>query len=180
MEPAYYVLVEVTPAYHSNISDYDHTTTPPDTDGNDVAQGPDDNIPVILAPGESDEDNDFVDGRPGMICGWVKDDFNQPLSGVEIRLYLDVNNNDSLDVADVLTATTFTDGDTGDYCFEGITPGEYVISEIQPINYNSVSDYDHTTTAPDTDGQPSGNDPDNEISCKTPLSGQSVDRSLMM
>jgi protocatechuate 3,4-dioxygenase beta subunit len=163
VEPGHYVLVEAQPANHSSISDYDHTTTPPDTDGNDLAQGPDNNIPVVLMPGEIDADNNFIDGTPGMICGWVKNDSNQPLSGVEIKLYIDINNNDSLDIADVYVTSTYTDGDTGDYCFEDVTPGEYVLFEVQPANYNSVSDYDHTTNAPDTDGAPSGNDPDNEI-----------------
>ena len=87
-----------------------------------------------------------------------------------MQLYRDINNNDSLDIADVLTATTYTDGDTGDYCFEDVTPGEYVVFEIQPLSYSSVSDYDHSTTAPDTDGYASGNDPDNEIACTlTPI-----------
>ena len=36
-----------------------------------------------------------------------------PISNVEIRLYLDVNNNDSLDAGDILVATTYTDGDSG-------------------------------------------------------------------
>ncbi len=165
VEAGFYVLVETSPMFHSAISDYDHTTTAPDLDGDDSGQGPDDNIPVRLTAGESDEDNNFVDGRPGIICGSVKNDLRQPLSSVELRLYRDVNNNDSFDIADVLMATTYTDGDTGDYCFEDVTPGEYVVFEVQPISYSSVSDYDHTTVAPDTDGYASGNDPDNEIPC---------------
>ena len=51
VEPGFYVVVEDNPFYHSNISDYDHTTTPPDTDGNDSAQGPDDNIPGKITSG---------------------------------------------------------------------------------------------------------------------------------
>ncbi|MEO5905356.1 MAG: SdrD B-like domain-containing protein [Saprospiraceae bacterium] len=161
--PTYYVVVETNPASYSNISDYDHTTAPPDTDGNDFAQGPDNNIPVRVMPAENDEDNNFVDGRPGQICGTVWDDLNQPLSNIEIRLYLDVNNNDAVDAGDIQVSITFTDGDSGTYCFEDIAPGEYVVSEIQPANYNSVSDYDHTTTSPDTDGDDSAQGPDNEI-----------------
>jgi len=149
--------------YHNSISDYDHTTTTPDTDGDDSAQGPDNNIPVRLLPGEADNDNNFIDGRPGIICGIVLDDIGQPISNVEMILYLDVNNNDSLDAADTPVATVFTDGDSGIYCFEDVTPGEYVVFEVQPANYNSVSDYDHSTGASDPDGTPSANDPDNEI-----------------
>ena len=59
-----------------------------------------------VLPAEADEDNNFVDGRPGAICGSVYDDTGQPLSNVEIRLYLDVNNNDSFDAGDALVATT--------------------------------------------------------------------------
>jgi len=163
VEPDHYVVVEINPPLYSDVSDYDHTTAPPDTDGDDTAQGPDGNIPVNLTPGENDNDNDFVDGRPGNICGNVSTDTGLPISSVEIRLYLDVNNNDSLDVADVLIQTTYTDGDTGDYCFEDITPGEYVVYEIQPLHFTSVSDYDHTTGAFDPDGLASANDPDDEI-----------------
>jgi protocatechuate 3,4-dioxygenase beta subunit len=163
VEPGYYVVIETTPLFHSSISDYDHTTAPPDLDGNDSGQGPDDDIPVLLMPGEADADNNFVDGRPGDICGTVSDDTGLPISSVEIQLYHDLNNNDSLDVADTLVATTFTDGDTGDYCFENVMPGEYVVFEVQPLNYYSVSDYDHSTNAPDTDGYASGDDPDDEI-----------------
>ncbi len=35
--------------------------------------------------------------------------------------------------------------------------------EVQPANYNSVSDYDHTTGVSDPDGFASADDPDNEI-----------------
>ncbi|MEO5907257.1 MAG: SdrD B-like domain-containing protein, partial [Saprospiraceae bacterium] len=126
LEPAFYVVVETNPISYSNVSDYDYTVSSTDLDGDDSAQGPDNNIPVRVAPGEADNENNFIDGRPGSICGTVHDLAGQPLSNVQIKLYLDVNNNDSLDAADVLVATTFTDGDSGNYCFEDITPAEYV------------------------------------------------------
>jgi hypothetical protein len=88
-----------------------------------TAEGVDNNIPVILTPGESDDDNNFVDGRPGSICGNVSEDTGSPISSVELQLYIDVNNNDSLDVADVYVISVYTDGDTGNYCFEDVTPG---------------------------------------------------------
>jgi hypothetical protein len=47
-----------------------------------------------MMPGEVDADNNFTDGRPGSICGNVSDDTGLPISNVEIRLYIDVNNND--------------------------------------------------------------------------------------
>ncbi len=163
VEPGNYVVVETTPLYYNDISDFDTSTGSFDLDGNDAGQGADNDIPVRILPGEADADNDFVDGRPGMICGSVKEDTGQPIFNVEIRLYIDVNNNDSLDVADTQVAVTFTDSNNGNYCFENITPGEYVISEIQPANYYNVSDYDISTGAFDSDGIASADDPDNEI-----------------
>ena len=82
----------------------------------------------------------------------------------KLELYLDINNNDSLDVGDTYVANTFTDGDTGNYCFDDITPAEYVVFEIQPNNYNSVSDFDMNPPVPLTRMvRLVLNDPDNEI-----------------
>ena len=163
VEPGFYVIIETTPMFYSNISDYDHSITSEDMDGDDSADGPDLDIPVLLLPAEEDADNDFVNGRPGTICGYVRDDTGLPLAGVELNLYLDVNNNDSLDVADIEVATTYTDGDSGAYCFEDLPPDEYIVFEVQPANYNSVSDYDESIDGSDMDGAASADDPDNEI-----------------
>ena len=163
VEPDDYVVTQINLPLHADVSDYDHTTSAADPDGNDTAQGPDGNIPVHVAPGEADDDNDFIDGRPGTICGTVSNDMNQPLSNVEILLFHDINNNDSIDGGDVHVATQFTDGDSGDYCFEDVMPGEYIVVEIQPAYHTSVSDYDHSTGAFDNDGYPGANDPDDQI-----------------
>jgi len=163
VEQGYYVVVETSPLYYLDISDYDHSTTPPDTDGDDSGQGADNDVPVILTPGESDSDNNFINGRPGMICGNVHDNLGQPISSVLLSLYRDVNNNDMYDAGDILIGTVFSDGDTGNYCFEDITPGEYVVVETQPVNFNSVSDYDYTTSASDPDGNDQADGADNEI-----------------
>mgnify|MGYP003379533791 CR=1 FL=1 len=80
------MIVEISPFYYSDISDYDHTTTSPDTDGDDTAQGPDNNIPVFLMPAEADADNIFVNGRPGTICGNVSDDTG-PVSYTHLRAH---------------------------------------------------------------------------------------------
>ncbi len=40
------LVTEINPALYSDVSDYDHTISPTDIDGDDSAQGPDDNIPV--------------------------------------------------------------------------------------------------------------------------------------
>jgi protocatechuate 3,4-dioxygenase beta subunit len=158
--PGHYVVVEISPLYYSSISDYDHTTTPPDTDGDDSAQGPDDDIPVIMTPGELDLSNDFVDGRPGTICGFVHNDLGNPMSGMQIQLYRDLNGNGNMDAGEPMIAVVYTDGDTGGYCFEDVVPGNYVINEIQIPTYGNLSDVDET---PDPDGDDSVQGPDNNI-----------------
>ena len=57
------------------MTDYDHSTAAPDTDGNDSVDGPDDEIPVTVVPAELDNDNDFVeDAFTGSISGHIEDD----------------------------------------------------------------------------------------------------------
>lgn len=58
IEPCTYVIEEVQPLYHSDLFDYDLS---PDPDGNDSIDGPDNEIPVFLAPCEIDSSNNFVD-----------------------------------------------------------------------------------------------------------------------
>ena len=60
-------MVESSPLYYLDMSDYDQSTPITDTDGDDSVQGPDNDVPVILLPGETDSDNNFVNGRPGVI-----------------------------------------------------------------------------------------------------------------
>ena len=59
----------------------------------------------------------------GNICGNVHEIIGQPLSNVESKLYIDVNDNDMFDAGDILVETTYTDGDSGNYCFEDIPAG---------------------------------------------------------
>jgi hypothetical protein len=80
-------------------------------------------FPVLLTPGETDADNNFIDSRPGVVCGNVSDDTGLYISSVEIRLYIDGNANGTYDVGEILYAFTYTDGDTGDYTFEDVPPG---------------------------------------------------------
>jgi protocatechuate 3,4-dioxygenase beta subunit len=153
-----YILIEIQPIGYNSISDYDHT---PDPDGDDSAEGADNNIPVTLTASEDDADNNFINGRPGFICGNVSDDQGNPLSNVNLLLVEDMNG-DGFPDGDTV-ATTMTDGDLGNYCFLIVTPGTYVVVEQQPMNYGSVDDYDRSTTAPDTDGDDSGLGPNDYI-----------------
>src|SRR5688500_1643645 len=158
--PGNYVVVEVQPLYFSSISDYDTTTVTPDLDGNDSASGPDNDIPVTITPGESDTDNNFKDGRPGIICGSVVNDLGAPLSNVRVELYEDENGNGQMDPEDNMLAFLYSDGDTGNYCFEDIVPGVYIVNEVHPPDYGNLSDMDET---PDPDGDDSAEGPDDNI-----------------
>ncbi len=100
-----------------------------------------------------------IDKR-GSICGMVSNDLGQPIPGVEIKLWVDVNGNGSLDAGDTLKATTFSHLVTGTYCFLHIDPCDYILEEIQPLHHGDLADYDFS---PDPDGDDSLEGPDNEI-----------------
>src|SRR5690606_20972784 len=94
VEPGFYVIVETQPWPYGRVSDYDHSSGASDIDGDDSADGPDNDIPVRIMPGETDSDNIFINSRAGTICGYVITDTNQPMGGVQLILYEDVNDND--------------------------------------------------------------------------------------
>src|SRR5690606_16881601 len=155
METGNYLLDEVQPAGHDSERDYDHTTGPTDPDGNDNALGANNRIPVVLAPAETDADNDFVEiALPGLICGSVTDNGGNPLANITLQLWTDPNG-DGNPADGMLLMTTTTDGETGMYCFEDVEQGTYVVVELHPSNYESVSDYDESTGASDPDGNDS-------------------------
>ena len=155
--PGYYVVEEQHPLPWSSISDRDTSVNAGDPDGDDGII-PDENIPVILAPGEDDEDNNFVNGRPGTICGTVADTSGAPIASVWIFLYADTDTNGIADGAKL--DSVLSDGDSGSYCFDDIQPGAYVLVEEQPTNYTDFSDFDAT---PDPDGDDSAEGPDDNI-----------------
>src|SRR5690606_37828324 len=99
----------------------------------------------------------------GTICGFVRDDIGNPISNVTLQLFTDPNGDGNHIPDGVLVATATTDGETGLYCFEDIEQGQYVIFQIQPNHYDSVSDYDHSTDASDPDGDDSAAGPNNRI-----------------
>ena len=158
LEPFGYVVVETQPANYSSISDFDVT---PDPDGNDNGDGADNDIPVVVRPGEDDEDNDFVDGSPGSICGNVRDDRGRPIGGVTLKLYADTDSNGVKDGP--VLSTVQSDSASGNYCFNELLPDDYVIVEEQPANYDDAFDFDQTVGAMDPDGDDSGESADNDI-----------------
>ena len=124
--------------------------------------GPNNAIPIIILPGESDHDNNFMDGRPGNISGSVKDDLDNPISNVKIWLYIDVNSDGIPDGPPI--DSQYTDADQGTFSFEDKLALSYVLVEEQPIDYGELSDYD-TSTPPgiDDDGDDSALGPNNMI-----------------
>ncbi|MDX1478306.1 MAG: SpaA isopeptide-forming pilin-related protein, partial [Saprospiraceae bacterium] len=162
VEPGFYVLISEQPAQYSDVSDVDTSIVLLlDEDGDDSADGPDNNIPVRVLPGELDKDNLFVDGRPGSICGQVRMDTGQPLELVTIELYADTDGDGNRDGSPLASIQTDS---TGQYCFGNIQPADYVLYEIQPANYDSLSDYDRSITVDDPDGvDTTGVGADNDI-----------------
>jgi len=145
-----YIVMEIQPAAYENVNDEDET----DDDGTDAADTvfDDDMIPVTLAPGEDDENNDFIEEQVGTISGSV-DSNDGPLENVEIKL-LDDNGDPAVDQTGTLVPNAFTDVD-GFYEFTNLPTGDYFVMEIQPENYDNVSDQDNSdddsTDANDTD-----------------------------
>jgi hypothetical protein len=78
---------------------------------------------------------------------------------MDVQLYEDENGNGNMDPEDNMIAFELTDG-TGSYCFDLVTPGMYIINEVQPPIYGDESDVDDT---PDPDGDDSADGPDNNI-----------------
>jgi uncharacterized surface anchored protein len=136
LEPGVYTVVETNPpAYPANVLDQDQT--PDDVlDSNTVV---DNVIGVTLAPGETDDGNNFVDGDNGAITGSVKDDDAKPLSGATITLS---------NAAGTVIATTVTNS-TGLYEFTDLEPGKYTVTETNPPGYKTdVSDGDTSLDDP--------------------------------
>ena len=100
-------------------------------------------------------DNDFA----GSIQGSVTDNSDDsPIADVTIKL-LDANGNPILDANGTPVITT-TDTN-GEYTFSNVTPGDYIVMEVQPAGLDNVSDDD---TTPDAGGDaPNTNTADDMI-----------------
>jgi hypothetical protein len=98
----------------------------------------------------------------GEVSGAVLQDLNGdnigdlPISDVEVNLYIDANGNGILDGVEGTTpvlidpdgngifdtpATVLTDVN-GEFLFQGVPLGQYIISEVQPINFIDQVEYD--------------------------------------
>lgn len=147
-----YTVIYNEPADYASISDFDGSTSSTDTDGDDSALGANNQIPVVLAAGETDSENDFIDVQLSKISGRVLADTtgdgngNIGISGVRLNLK---------NAAGVVVKTTTTTAD-GTYEFTGVVPGEYTVVEEQPVAYlngsdSQSSDNDTTSNTSTTD-----------------------------
>ena len=118
-------------------------TDPAGYDSTGDTWGANDNIIVVdLGPGETSEDNDYLDVLPAQVSGTVCedtviengicDDGEVGLGGVTVSLK---------DDSGTVIATTTTDAN-GDYSFTGLLPGDYGIEETDPVGYESTGDAD--------------------------------------
>jgi len=137
-----YEFTNLTPGIHVlrevNLANY---TSTGDTDGAN-----DDKISVTITSGTDSDDNDFFDKPdPATIQGTVYDDTNgngsldageNGISGVVV--YLDLNDDG---VKDAGEPEDTTDGN-GDYEFNGLNPGTYVVREVNKTDYASTGDTD--------------------------------------
>ena len=120
---------------------------------------------VVLGSGDEGVDFNFCEVEPASIKGTVYHDRNdngvqdsgeEGIEGVVIQLF-DVDGN-------VVQETT-TDAN-GEYCFEGLPPGEYKIREAQPTGFDDGKDAIGTV-----DGQTNGEHETNDEFCVILLNG---------
>ena len=121
-----YVIVEIDPAGLRSVNDGDSS---PDAGGDAVNVSlVDSYIPVSLASGEVDADNNFVDAATSSIAGkvWLDEDFDGILdteeagiTGVTVELVS----------GGVVIATVVTDAN-GNYLFDGVIPGSYTVNVV--------------------------------------------------
>jgi hypothetical protein len=78
---------------------------------------------------------------PGNITGKVLLSDGTPLGGVNVRLYADQNPLDGIQDNNTAIRSVFTTS-AGVYSMASLTPGYYVIVQIQPVNYISIDDED--------------------------------------
>jgi len=135
--PGDYSVIETNPIGYASISDGDTINTDDDTANTDTK---DDSIPVSVIAGETDDGNNFIDQAQGTIAGQIKNDDGTSLEGVTVELK-------KLD--GTVVATTQTDSN-GNYGFENVPAGDYIIEETNLIGYASISDGDSTDSGDDT------------------------------
>ena len=173
--PGDYVIVEAQPSGFLSVTDEDSTLP-----GDDVANGSttDNAIPVTIESGETDDGNDFVEELPGIIAGSVVEFLGNSqgelqIEGVIIELFEDTDGDGIADGSAVATTTTDI---AGNFAFENVVPGDYVIVETQPAGFDTVSDEDRTLPGDDI---ANGSSVDNAIPV-TIVSGEFDDGNIFV
>ena len=156
--PGDYTVVEQQPAGYSDVSE---------AEGGDDGDNPDNgvlnSIDVTVSPGETDTGNDFIEEIPGAISGNVTEDTDgdgvgdTPIEGVVMELLDSAGNPVLDDNGDPITTTTDANGD---YSFPDVSPGDYLVNEQQPADYQDVSE---------VDGGDDGDNPDNGVTNSIPV-----------
>ncbi len=123
-----YSIIETQPAAYL---DGDETVGTVNGIANGLLGGNDRFVNITLAPGETGQNYNFCEDLPASIKGTVYYDQNNNgiqdigetgISGVTVEL---------LDSSGSVVATLQTDGN-GDYCFENLAAGTYMVQETQP------------------------------------------------
>lgn len=83
---------------------------------------------------------------PANIVGKVRTTSDDPIAGVNLKLYADQNTDGIADNSTAIKSVFTTEN--GNYSMASITPGSYVIVEIQPDGWTTIDDGDPT---PDND-----------------------------
>ncbi len=162
LAPGNYILVETQPAGYVDVSENEGGAD------NDVATNPVDNnqIAAIIAVGETDVQNDFIEEAVGSWTGNVSEDTDDndtgdiAIPGVTITLYEDTNGDGILSAAEISAqpgAPTDTTDASGNYSFTNLTPGDYIAVETQPANFDDVSENEGGADNDDTNNPADNN-----------------------
>ena len=155
LSPGVYTLMEMQPDGFEDVSDEDAT---PDPDGGNDPQ--DDNIPVILAAGENDDDNNFIEEQLVSVGSTIFEDANdngiqdagEPgIPGVPVAIFADADMDGLPDNANPI-AQDVSDAN-GNYYLGGLEPGKYVVIVQAPAGILNTS-----STANSGDDGVDGND----------------------
>ena len=157
--PGNYTLVQLQPTGYEDVSDEDAT---PDPDGgNDPV---DNQIPVVLAAGENDNDNNFVEEQLVSIGSTVFEDTDNSgtqdagepgIAGINVAAFLDANA-DGLPDSATPAASDVTDTN-GNYYLGGLEPGKYVVVAQSPAGLDNSSTF--TGSDNGVDGDDNGDQP---------------------
>ena len=136
-DAAGYTVTETQPV------DYNDGIDTAGTEGGDATTVNDEISGIVLLPFIDATDYDFAELQPASISGNVVDDFGNPIPNVEITL------TGTDDLGNPVSLTTTTDAD-GNYIFGNLRPGDYTVTETQPVGYGDGGETAGTAGGDDT------------------------------